>query len=132
MPIRLERQQVVRPGAHPCAPSVIPVPKPKRSRSCSTKKIFIAVSIVVFIILGSVLEGIPAIVLFGPLLFPIAAFVAAFLCAGTAARSNEILAIYMVTAFGIAGRGEANPRAMIAAIALAGQCALARTLEAAA
>ncbi len=34
---------------------------------------FIAVSIVVFIILGSVLEGIPAIVLFGPLLFPIAA-----------------------------------------------------------
>ena len=29
-------------------------------------------SIVVFIILGSVLEGIPAIVLFGPLLFPIA------------------------------------------------------------
>ena len=34
---------------------------------------FIAVSIGVFIILGSVLEGIPAIVLFGPLLFPIAA-----------------------------------------------------------
>ena len=34
---------------------------------------FIAVSIVVFIILGSMLEGIPAIVLFGPLLFPIAA-----------------------------------------------------------
>lgn len=33
---------------------------------------FMAVSIVVFIILGSVLEGIPAIVLFGPLLFPIA------------------------------------------------------------
>jgi len=33
---------------------------------------FIVVSIVVFIILGSVLEGIPAIVLFGPLLFPIA------------------------------------------------------------
>ena len=33
---------------------------------------FLAVSIVVFIILGSVLEGIPAIVLFGPLLFPIA------------------------------------------------------------
>ena len=31
-----------------------------------------AVSIVAFIILGSVLEGIPAIVLFGPLLFPIA------------------------------------------------------------
>ena len=33
---------------------------------------FLAVSIVVFIILGSVLEGIPAVVLFGPLLFPIA------------------------------------------------------------
>ena len=31
-----------------------------------------AISIVAFIILGSVLEGIPAIVLFGPLLFPIA------------------------------------------------------------
>ncbi len=33
---------------------------------------FIAVSIAAFTILGSVLEGIPAIVLFGPLLFPIA------------------------------------------------------------
>ncbi|MEI6116949.1 MAG: TRAP transporter large permease subunit [Burkholderiales bacterium] len=33
---------------------------------------FLVVSIVVFVILGSVLEGIPAIVLFGPLLFPIA------------------------------------------------------------
>ena len=33
---------------------------------------FLAVSIVAFIILGSVLEGIPAMVLFGPLLFPIA------------------------------------------------------------
>ncbi len=33
---------------------------------------FLAISIVVFILLGSVLEGIPAIVLFGPLLFPIA------------------------------------------------------------
>jgi tripartite ATP-independent transporter DctM subunit len=33
---------------------------------------FLAMSIVVFVILGSVLEGIPAIVLFGPLLFPIA------------------------------------------------------------
>lgn len=33
---------------------------------------FMAVSIVTFVILGSVLEGIPAIVLFGPLLFPIA------------------------------------------------------------
>ena len=33
---------------------------------------FMAVSLVAFVILGSVLEGIPAIVLFGPLLFPIA------------------------------------------------------------
>ena len=33
---------------------------------------FLAVSIVAFTVLGSVLEGIPAIVLFGPLLFPIA------------------------------------------------------------
>jgi len=33
---------------------------------------FLAVSISMFIVLGSVLEGIPAIVLFGPLLFPIA------------------------------------------------------------
>jgi TRAP-type C4-dicarboxylate transport system permease large subunit len=33
---------------------------------------FIALSIVLFGVLGSVLEGIPAIVLFGPLLFPIA------------------------------------------------------------
>ena len=36
---------------------------------------FIAISIVAFVILGSVLEGIPAIVLFGPLLFPIARLV---------------------------------------------------------
>ena len=33
---------------------------------------FMAVSILAFVILGSVLEGIPAIVVFGPLLFPIA------------------------------------------------------------
>jgi tripartite ATP-independent transporter DctM subunit len=33
---------------------------------------FLIVSVIVFIVLGSVLEGIPAIVLFGPLLFPIA------------------------------------------------------------
>jgi tripartite ATP-independent transporter DctM subunit len=33
---------------------------------------FLAVTIVAFIILGSVLEGLPAIVLFGPLLFPVA------------------------------------------------------------
>jgi tripartite ATP-independent transporter DctM subunit len=33
---------------------------------------FLAISVVVFIVLGSLLEGIPVIVLFGPLLFPIA------------------------------------------------------------
>jgi tripartite ATP-independent transporter DctM subunit len=33
---------------------------------------FLAVSIVLFIVLGSVLEGLPAMVLFGPLLFPAA------------------------------------------------------------
>lgn len=33
---------------------------------------FMAASIVLFIVLGSVLEGLPAMVLFGPLLFPIA------------------------------------------------------------
>ena len=33
---------------------------------------FLLVSIVAFIVLGSVLEGIPAMVLFGPLLFPVA------------------------------------------------------------
>jgi len=33
---------------------------------------FMALSIIAFVILGSVLEGIPAVVLFGPLLFPIA------------------------------------------------------------
>jgi tripartite ATP-independent transporter DctM subunit len=34
---------------------------------------FLVVSCLLFIVLGSVLEGVPAIVLFGPLLFPIAA-----------------------------------------------------------
>jgi TRAP-type C4-dicarboxylate transport system permease large subunit len=33
---------------------------------------FLALSIVAFVVLGTVLEGIPAMVLFGPLLFPIA------------------------------------------------------------
>ncbi|RKF30731.1 ABC transporter permease [Paraburkholderia fungorum] len=33
---------------------------------------FLCVSIVLFVVFGSVLEGIPAIVLFGPLLFPVA------------------------------------------------------------
>jgi TRAP-type C4-dicarboxylate transport system permease large subunit len=36
---------------------------------------FMACSIVAFVILGSVLEGIPAIVLFGPLMFPSARLV---------------------------------------------------------
>ncbi|MBU6497254.1 MAG: TRAP transporter large permease subunit [Rhodospirillales bacterium] len=36
------------------------------------KASFLAVSIIAFVVLGSVLEGIPSIVLFGPLLFPIA------------------------------------------------------------
>jgi TRAP-type C4-dicarboxylate transport system permease large subunit len=33
---------------------------------------FLLISVIAFIVLGSLLEGIPAIVLFGPLLFPIA------------------------------------------------------------
>jgi len=33
---------------------------------------FLAITAIAFVILGSVLEGIPAIVLFGPLLFPVA------------------------------------------------------------
>jgi tripartite ATP-independent transporter DctM subunit len=36
------------------------------------KVTFVALSIILFIVLGSLLEGIPVIVLFGPLLFPIA------------------------------------------------------------
>jgi len=34
--------------------------------------VFLVVSVVLFAVLGSVLEGIPAVVLFGPLLFPVA------------------------------------------------------------
>jgi tripartite ATP-independent transporter DctM subunit len=50
------------------------------------------VSIVLFIVLGSVLEGIPAMVLFGPLLFPVA----------KAAGINEVhYAIVAVLAMGI-------------------------------
>jgi tripartite ATP-independent transporter DctM subunit len=53
---------------------------------------FLAVSVLAFIVLGSVLEGIPAIVLFGPLLFPIAAAVGV----------NEVhYAIVVVLAMGI-------------------------------
>ncbi|HWH84960.1 MAG TPA: TRAP transporter large permease subunit [Burkholderiaceae bacterium] len=36
------------------------------------RPMFLAVSVLAFVVLGSVLEGIPAVVLFGPLLFPIA------------------------------------------------------------
>ena len=36
------------------------------------KSSFIALSILLFAVLGSVLEGLPAVVLFGPLMFPIA------------------------------------------------------------
>ncbi len=53
---------------------------------------FLAISALVFIVLGSVLEGIPAIVLFGPLLFPLA----------RAAGVNEVhYAMVVVFAMGI-------------------------------
>jgi tripartite ATP-independent transporter DctM subunit len=53
---------------------------------------FLVVSIIAFVVLGSLLEGIPAIVLFGPLLFPIA----------RAAGINEVhYAIVVVLAMGL-------------------------------
>jgi len=53
---------------------------------------FLAVSIPAFIVLGSILEGIPAIVLFGPLLFPLA----------RAAGVNEVhYAMVVVLAMGL-------------------------------
>ena len=53
---------------------------------------FLLISIVAFVVLGSVLEGIPAIVLFGPLLFPIA----------RAAGVNEVhYAMVVILAMGI-------------------------------
>jgi tripartite ATP-independent transporter DctM subunit len=53
---------------------------------------FLIISIAAFIVLGSVLEGIPAIVLFGPLLFPIA----------RAAGVNEVhYAMVVILAMGI-------------------------------
>jgi tripartite ATP-independent transporter DctM subunit len=53
---------------------------------------FLLISIVAFVVLGSVLEGIPAIVLFGPLLFPIA----------RAAHVNEVhYAMVVILAMGI-------------------------------
>ena len=45
---------------------------PTRWRRARRQLGFLPISIVAFVVLGSVLEGIPAIVLFGPLLFPIA------------------------------------------------------------
>ena len=80
-----------------------------------------AVSIVLFIILGSVLEGIPAMVLFGPLLFPVA----------QAAGINEVhYAIVAVLAMGVglfspplgvgffsaSAIGKANPEAVVVPI----------------
>jgi tripartite ATP-independent transporter DctM subunit len=53
---------------------------------------FLMISIAAFIVLGSVLEGIPAIVLFGPLLFPIA----------KAAHVNEVhYAMVVILAMGV-------------------------------
>jgi tripartite ATP-independent transporter DctM subunit len=53
---------------------------------------FLMMSILAFIVLGSVLEGIPAIVLFGPLLFPIA----------RAAHVNEVhYAMVVILAMGV-------------------------------
>jgi tripartite ATP-independent transporter DctM subunit len=53
---------------------------------------FMAASIVVFIILGSLLEGLPVIVLFGPLVFPVA----------RALQINEVhYAIVIIIAMGI-------------------------------
>ena len=51
------------------SPQAIPVAVPMISRMAPDSA---AVSIILFVVLGSVLEGIPAIVLFGPLLFPVA------------------------------------------------------------
>jgi hypothetical protein len=62
-PRPVSAQEPVAPAAAP--PSLVIAPAIK----------FMAVSIVAFVVLGSVLEGIPAIVLFGPLLFPIAKLV---------------------------------------------------------
>jgi tripartite ATP-independent transporter DctM subunit len=53
---------------------------------------FLLISILAFVVLGSVLEGIPAIVLFGPLLFPMA----------RAAHVNEVhYAMVVILAMGI-------------------------------
>src|SRR5450759_4066196 len=57
-------------GAHPVR-IFAPVGNDDGARAGGPRGI-LAVTIAVFAILGSVLEGIPAIVLFGPLLFPAA------------------------------------------------------------
>ena len=49
-----------------------PAGGPDGARCRAGKVGFLLVSAIAFIVLGSVLEGVPAIVLFGPLLFPIA------------------------------------------------------------
>ncbi len=63
-----------------------------RRRAGRPRSAIMLLSIVLFIVLGSVLEGIPAMVLFGPLLFPVA----------KAAGINEVhYAIVAVLAMGI-------------------------------
>ena len=55
------------------AVGLFPVAGRRRWRRCRAARLgFLAITAVTFVILGSVLEGIPAIVLFGPLLFPVA------------------------------------------------------------
>ncbi len=61
-----------RDGLVPDALGLFHRPRSADERAAGGKLGFLAVSIVLFIVLGSVLEGVPAIVLFGPLLFPIA------------------------------------------------------------
>ena len=48
---------------------------------------FMAISIVLFVVLGSVLEGLPAMVLFGPLLFPSPSSSASTMCTMRSLRS---------------------------------------------
>ena len=57
-------------GAYPVR--LLPRPRHGHAIPAGWARGFLLVSIVAFIMLGSVLEGIPAVVLFGPLVFPIA------------------------------------------------------------
>jgi tripartite ATP-independent transporter DctM subunit len=89
---------------------------------------FLALSIVAFIILGSVLEGIPAMVLFGPLLFPIATglgvdgvqyAIVAVLAMGVGLFAPPIgVGFYSACAIGRAPADEAAPRVFPYVIAL--------------